>query len=221
LAILRGGGFYSATSGVNADGSVIVGGSTSAKGTFLSGIEAFRWTDAHGMKALGFLQNPGGGNSSYAHDVNADGSVVVGHSTSAKGIQAFRWTQDPGGVATGTMVGLGSLPGGAFYSVAHGVNADGSVVVGSSNSQAFRWTQDPVGGASGTMVGLGSLPGGSLFSGAYAVNADGNVVVGHSASARGHEAFRWTQDPGGVATGTMVGLGSLPGGGPFLVMLKA
>src|SRR5262245_47092881 len=73
---------------------------------------------------------PGGGLSSFATGVSADGSVVVGSSSSATSgpnpddREAFRWT-----AATG-MVGLGFLPGGTFSdSGAFGVSADGSVVV--------------------------------------------------------------------------------------------
>jgi probable HAF family extracellular repeat protein len=54
---------------------------------------------------------PGGGFSPFALwsalGVSADGSVVVGVSSSPNAIQAFRWTQ-----ATGVVI-LGDLPGGA------------------------------------------------------------------------------------------------------------
>ncbi|GCL47825.1 PEP-CTERM sorting domain-containing protein [Microcystis aeruginosa] len=185
------GGSFSTASGVSADGSVVVGESSSANGR-----EAFRWTQATGMVGLGDL--PGGFFNSQPFGVSGDGSVVVGESSSANGFEAFRWTQGTG------MVGLGDFPGGGFGSIARGVSADGSVVVGygfSANGQeAFRWTQ-----ATG-MVGLGDLAGGSFSSTANGVSADGSVVVGESESANGNEAFRWTQ-----ATG-MVGLGDLPGG---------
>jgi probable HAF family extracellular repeat protein len=110
-----------------------VGGASSAAshgggaGFFLS-FEAFRWTQATGMIPLGDL--PGGGFYSFANAVSADGSVIVGASTSTDSgvsdLEAFRWTQ-----ATG-MVGLGDLPGGRVDSFATGVSADGSIVVGSS-----------------------------------------------------------------------------------------
>ena len=192
LGDLAGGSFYSAAYGVNADGSVVVGVSTSSNGD-----EAFRWTEGSGMVGLGDLA--GGSFYSKAYGVNADGSVVVGISNILNGNEAFRWTEGSG------MVGLGDLAGGSFYSYATAVNADGSVVVGVSTSsngdEAFRWTE-------GTgMVALGDLAGGSFYSVAYGVNADGSVVVGGSTSSNGDEAFRWTEGTG------MVALGDLAGGG--------
>jgi probable HAF family extracellular repeat protein len=209
LGFLPGGSFSrSFALGVSADGSVVVGESSSVN----SPAEAFRWTQGTGMVGLGFL--PGGGPSanlnagSNALGISADGSVVVGYSNIPNvngGYEAFRWTQ-----ATG-MVGLGDLPGGIFDSKATGVSADGSVVVGNGTGfygTAFRWTQ-----ATG-MVGLGYLLGGGYYaaSSASGVSANGSVVVGNSTSANGiealgwQEAFRWTQGTG------MVGLGDLPGG---------
>ena len=104
---------------------------------------------------------------SQAYGVSTDGSVVVGHGTSASGFEAFRWTQ------RGGKEGLGDLPGGEFDSWAFGVSTDGSVVVGhgtsASGDEAFRWTQSG-------MVGLGDLPGGNFKSGASDVSADGSVI---------------------------------------------
>jgi probable HAF family extracellular repeat protein len=132
LGDLPGGDSFSVAADVSTDGSIVVGGASSAASlagsSFELDFEAFRWTQATGMVGLGDL--PGGGFHSFAHAVSADGSVVVGASTStASGIsdfEAFRWTP-----ATG-MVGLGDLPGGNFASTATAVSADGSVIVGSS-----------------------------------------------------------------------------------------
>ena len=147
---------------------------------------------------LGFLTGSVHILDSRAFGVSADGSVVIGHSSSASGVEAFRWTRQGG------MIGLGDLAGGDFTSYAHGASGDGSVVVGTSASasgdEAFRWTSED------GMVGLGDFPGGWFFSDAYDVSADGSVVVGVSNSASGQEAFRWTSDGG------MVGLGDLAGG---------
>lgn len=192
--------------GISADGTTIVGASSSANSTF----EAFRWTQATGMVSLGGLPS-GNVASSDANGVSADGSVIVGTGFGFAGstinaTEAFRWTQQTG------YVGLGVLPGtNTRSSSANGVSADGSVVVGQSafspNSsfdgrQAYRWTQ-------GTgMVGLGYLPGASTTNAASVANgvsADGSVVVGQSDSASGRQAFRWTQEGG------MIGLGFLPG----------
>jgi probable HAF family extracellular repeat protein len=132
LGDLPGGDSYSVAAKVSHDGSVVVGGASSAASlagsSFTLDFEAFRWTQAGGMVGLGDL--PGGGFHSFANAVSGDGSVIVGASTStASGIsdfEAFRWTQ-----ATG-MVGLGDLPGGNFASTATAVSADGSIIVGSS-----------------------------------------------------------------------------------------
>jgi probable HAF family extracellular repeat protein len=145
---------------------------------------------------------PGGVSGGTAVAVSADGSVVVGASSSANGDEAVRWTR------SGGLVGLGDLPGGVFRSEADGVSADGNVIVGAGNvgidaalRQAYRWTP-----ATG-MVGLGYLPGGGTGATSFAneVNPAGTVVVGLSSSATGPQAFRWTADAG------MVGLGRLPG----------
>ncbi len=152
----------------------------------------------------------GGGVSSKAVAVSADGSAVVGESASAEGSEAFRWTAADG------MVGLGDLPSGGFYSKALGVSADGSVVVGNSSSksdrQAFRWT------AAGGMTSLGGFAGVDIRSDAMATSDDGSVVVGHGDSLEGRQAFRWentgtcTLDNSG-AEPCMVGLGDLARGG--------
>jgi probable HAF family extracellular repeat protein len=184
------------------------------------------------------LGNPPGRFHSWAADVSADGSVVVGHldSISEGAFQAFRWTPSEG------MVLLGYLPDGEFHSMAEGVSPDGSVVVGRSYSawgiEAFRWTE------SDGMIGLGDLPGGNFWSHAYAVSEDGLVIVGFGYSASGQEAFHWTAANGMVALGRgqaydvsadgtvvvgtsnghafrwtedagMVELGDLPGGKPY------
>ncbi|MEZ6242433.1 MAG: GC-type dockerin domain-anchored protein [Phycisphaerales bacterium] len=180
------GGTGSGASGVSADGSVVVGGSSNAAGQS----RAFRWTVATGMQNLGTL-----GGYSDARGVSADGSVVVGTSGNATGRhRAFRWT-----VATG-MQDLGTL--GGTDSEAYGVSADGLVVVGGSSnaagqSRTFRWT------AATGMQDLGTLGG---YSDAYGVSADGSVVVGTSSNAAGQpRAFRWT------AAGGMQDLGTLGG----------
>ena len=79
----------------------------------------------------------GRGFYSQAFGVSADGSVVIGSSSSAVGGEAFRWT------SVGGMVGLGDLPGQDFWSFAFGVTADGSTVVGvsqaASGNEAVLW----------------------------------------------------------------------------------
>ena len=135
------------------------------------------------FQGLGYLPLPGGYFTSSATDVSADGSVVVGVSSSmvsgSSHYKAFRWTKENG------MVGLGELTGGEYFSNATGVSADGSVIVGfrrsTSGKEAFRWTQET------GMVGLGDLPGGFFSSLAFNVSGDGSIVVGYSRSAWGNE----------------------------------
>jgi probable HAF family extracellular repeat protein len=174
-------GTYSDAFAVTPDGNVVVGLSSSPDGQ-----EAFRWTIATGLEALGHLA-PGDNASDAAYGVSADGATVAGVSGSAQGPQAFRWTQGTG------MVGLGDLPGGEFSSSASAASADGSVIVGAASSalgrEAFRWTE-----ASG-MIGLGDLPGGSFSSEANATTADGAIVVG-AATTSDLSAFIWTATTG-------------------------
>jgi len=139
-----------------------------------------------------------GGFESYAIDVSADGSVVVGSARNAAwAVRAFRWT------ASGGMQDLGTLPGGN-WSETWGVSADGAVVVGwgenaARQPRAFRWT------ASGGMQDLGTL--GGNWSEANGVSADGAVVVGRAYKpGAGWRAFRWTAASG------MQDLGTLPSG---------
>jgi probable HAF family extracellular repeat protein len=239
LGDLPGDAFFSVANGISADGLVVVGQSRGQNGE-----EAFRWTQSGGMVGLGHLAGislPPYGvfYTSEATAVSADGSVVIGQSSTANGngntqdeYEAFRWTQ------SGGMVGLGDLPGGRFTSRANAVSADGSVVVGigvnAMTVQALRWTQSSgmmsstvigndiaigvsadgvvVAGSDGLMQGngntirLGDLPGGANYTEAKGMSANGLVVVGDSNSSLGREAFRWTQ------SGGMVGLGDLPGG---------
>jgi probable HAF family extracellular repeat protein len=143
------------------------------------------------MVGLGILL---GHHASSAKGVSADGSVIVGSSSSDSAHEAFRWTADGG------MVGLGRLRD-HLHSYAQDISADGSVVVGSSGNrtlgvlyphgwepvedyEAFVWTE-----ADG-MVGLGYLPGDG-WSQAYAVSADGSMVVGASASLEYDGEYRW------------------------------
>jgi len=180
--------FERAALGVSGDGSVVVG-------TF--GGQAFRWTAATGMVGLDTLPTPVGGASSTARAINADGSVIVGGTSSAIGDQPFRHT------IAGGMLGLGFPGDGAFA-----VSADGSVLAGTHRGmsdlpEAFRWT------AAGGAVPLGFIdPNDSVRSDAFAISGDGNVVVGggETFSTGDVEAFRWT------AAGGLVPLGDLPGG---------
>lgn len=161
---LAGGSDRSIPEGISADGSTIVGHSSSSLSGTFPNKEAFRWTEIEGMQGLGYL--PGGSSSSSAEGVSADGSVIVGQSAASGGLRAFRWTLGTG------MVSLGTLPG-AASSGAFAVSDDGSTIVGASGSEAFRWT------SKSGMVALGR-PAGATYAAMRGVSGDGSVAVGGS-----------------------------------------
>ena len=181
------GGTTSIANGVSADGSVVVGYSDAAEtGVNYEIFEAFRWTQADGLVGLGWL--PGGTKFSEAFGVSADGSTIVGVSSSAAGNQAFRWTQAEG------MVGLGILPG-ATFARAQAISADKTTIIGyctfsDGNNHAFRWT------AAEGMVDLG-LMSGDVFAEAKGLSADGSVIVGRAgADFSQTHAFIWDKTNG-------------------------
>ena len=116
------------------------------------------------------MQDLGGGGTSFANDVSADGSVVVGGS-SAMG--AFRWTE------SGGMQSLGSLTDGGA-ATAWAVSAVGDIIAGFSDggleTGMFRWTD------SGGMQEIGrdglSYAEMEIYSGHLVMSADGGVMGG-------------------------------------------
>jgi len=180
------GGTTSYARGISPDGQMVVGQAFSSQGR-----EAFQWTQAGGLVALGGMSGPSYYNSAAA--ASYDGAYIIGGDWYSR--RAWRYSG-------GTYTNLGDL--GGNFSEAMAISWDGSVVVGGSDytsgkTQAFRWTQ-----ASG-MVGLGMLSGGARSSG-RGVSADGSIVVGDSESSSGTQAIYWTQ------AGGLVGLGDLSGG---------
>jgi probable HAF family extracellular repeat protein len=169
---------WSRANAVSADGSVVVGVSTSGNSE-----EGFRWTAATGMVGLGFLP---GGTWSTANLVSDDGQVIAGTvsfaSDPVRNAAAFRWTE-----ATG-MTDLGFLPA-APATMAQAMSRDGRFVVGRSGAEAFRWSE------AGGIVSLGRLPGDQESSG-IAVSDDGAVVLGRSSIDGRSEYFIWTEADG-------------------------
>ncbi|MEM6611415.1 MAG: PEP-CTERM sorting domain-containing protein [Cyanobacteria bacterium P01_C01_bin.72] len=207
LGYLPGGDLNSSATSISADGSTVVGQSSSENGR-----EAFIWNKADGMVGLGDLS--GGDFASSAASISADGSTVVGQSSSENGREAFIWNEANG------MVSLGDLPGGQFASQSHDVSAGGKIVVGQGKpstknpEMAFFETEAFIWNKANGMVGLGDLSGGQFASIAYAVSAGGKIVVGQGKPSTKNpemaffetEAFIWNKANG------MVGLGDLPGG---------
>ena len=207
------GGNSSHAYSVSADGSIVVGVSTTAQYRE----RAFRWM-AGSMENLGTL----GGDQSVATGISGDGSVIVGWSLDANNIKhAFKWTSDNGmqdldagdytqavGVSydgsvivvnngmdgfayrltSGGLKNIGTL--GGNQSVAYDISDDGSVIVGfsydsSGDPYAFRWTEDSI------------MKIGTYYSFARGVSGDGNTVTGSETGAAGlHRAFRWTESNG-------------------------
>jgi probable HAF family extracellular repeat protein len=115
--------------------------------------------------------------ASYAHDLSADGAVIVGKYRDRGRIRAFRWEMSggEGGEGKGVMKLLPTPPGEDSQSRAFAVSADGSVVVGEIHTdgrvEAFRWE-------GGAVTRLGHLEESSVYSSARGVSANGSMVVG-------------------------------------------
>jgi probable HAF family extracellular repeat protein len=114
-----------------------------------------------------------GGNTSFAYAISADGSVVVGESTSdGFGTAPFRWTQQIG------MVSL--LPSQTNnYGSAFAVSAGGDVIVGTA--VVYAGTELEVGGAFvwRSDTGIQRLAiNDNGYANAWGVSGDGSVIVG-------------------------------------------
>lgn len=140
-----------------------------------------------------------GATQSFAWDVSADGSVVVGSHWVPSGFaipqRAFRW-------ASGVFQDLGSLDPDAPEAQALGVSDDGSRVVGWSRAisgfqRPFLWTP-----ATG-MQEIPDIPGSDAV--AADISGDGATIVGYFLDVDGYHAFRWN-------TGVVTDLGFIPGG---------
>lgn len=187
--------------GASFDGSIITGFDLEV---------AFRWTATTGATPL-HVQSQAI-SSSYAFDVSADGSVIVGYANSNYWLMdgtPFIWTETNG------MSLLDPSPAGYSDGIAFSVSSDGTVLVGRlqtfdpqfpdfAEGEAFYWSPEA------GFVTLGQLNPSDAYldSFAYGVSHDGSVIVGYAYSTNHRrEAFRWT------AAGGMQGLGFLPGGG--------
>jgi len=166
---------YSIAYGISADGSIIVGESASYKGIY----EAFRWTQEEAMVGLGFLNVPAEPDDAHseAKAISADGSVIVGMSTSPRfTYEAFRWED-------GVMEGLG------IDGCAYAVSADGSVIVGATNFDLAAFIWDETNGARYLKDVLENECGldltGWTLTAARGISADGLTIVGYGINPAG------------------------------------
>jgi len=197
--------FYTPAS-ITADGRITVGQGTLTRHAVLA-------APSGDLTDLGVL-NAGDG-VSYANDVDASGTVVVGGSGQCISAffctsRAFRWSTGTGMVALVNPFGSGN------DSNATGISDDGSTIVGwaRTGAGALPPTRAVVWRGT-TVLDLSTLATGRR-SEAYGVSSNGGVVVGVSDLRVGQDpndgadvyrdrAFRWT------ATGGMQNLGLLSG----------
>lgn len=157
---------------------------------------------------------------SAAHDISADGRIVVGSAADADGIdRAFRWVEGATGGVAGNeqMYDLGTLVPSRSdaESLARAISRDGVYIVGWSNSAgegseevddklAFRWTEET--GMESVHDWLErngvALADGQALTDATAVSDDGRVIAGlmkFGVSSSGAFIARVTGDgPGGL-----------------------
>ena len=144
LGDLPGGSFVHAlATGISADGSTVVGYSSSENNTNPYDYEAFRWTAKTGMVGLGDL--PGGRFMSEAYAVSRDGTKIYGtSSTTLPGGRAFVWEEKHGmrqlAAVLAEEYGF-DLKGWRLHAV-NAVSADGRTLVGGGanpNGQSEAW----------------------------------------------------------------------------------
>lgn len=197
LGDLPGGIFDSRGTAISDDGSIIVGASSSANAAWPN-TEGFRWDSVHGMRGIGVVSGPVGGQSPVVA-VSGDGQVLVGRAAPPGGpTQAFIWTERDG------FTMLGVLPG---ETLAHPGDATfhGDLVVGSASTiygqSGRRWTRQdgwevlfPEAGA------------------ALSITPDGSIATGRYGAGVTREPLRWTPADGarglGNPAGTDTGVGN-------------
>jgi uncharacterized membrane protein len=171
--------------GISGDGNVVVGDFGYEVSPGLTDRAAFRWTQGTNTQLIATGSDVC---CSYAQDVSANGSVVVGQRgvLDDDGIriysEAFSWNN-------GHTVGIGHFGANAEGdrdSYATAVSSNGLVVIGNSTSSAgnrpFRWTEQ------GGLQEIGAVAG----SFASDISGDGSVIVGENDGA----AFIWRNSSG-------------------------
>ena len=183
---------------VSADGLTVVGKGNSGSSFQVEDIgTAMRWTSEEGMVSLGFVD--GGEPLSWARDVSASGSTIVGGSQSPRGTVAFRWTESLG------MVPLDPAAAGSTISEALGVSGNGDRIVGTNYDTdlqdfvAFVWDEGH--GMRNLQqlleqeLGLGKSLAGWRLQQATGISADGLTIVGTGIDPDGHQQGWLTSVP--------------------------
>lgn len=228
LGILGGGDSVSHANAVSRNGQYVVG----YTGPYYTN-QAFRWSAATGMVALGTIP---GDHGSVAYGVSNDGNTVA-TSSSSNISHAGVWKSGAG------MSSLGYVLPGYAQGWAKCVSADGAILGGVVDYPGtwigFQWTQASgmvaltpastlintcsadgsvmagyIGSDAGLwtqatgVVSLGRLPITGHYGSAQAtgLSADGSIVVGYDGQGGSQSAFRWTQGTG------MIELSHLAGG---------
>lgn len=200
-------GTNAAVSGINHSDSV-----TGDFGTASGYPEAFLYT-AGTISFLGDM----GSHGSLGNGINDYGQVTgFVYPRPGTSYSAFLWTPDSPHGATGSMVLLPTPQYPGTDQTAFGINAMGQVVGAASfavGNHAALWTPSSPHSTTTTIADLGTLGGSGSFSQANAINR-GGAVVGKSDVVVGStsHAFVWTPAAPNGSTGTMVDLGTLPGG---------
>ncbi len=192
LGDLPGGAFMSRATAVSADGSTVVGYSTSTAVDPNGGHEAFRWK-AGQMLGLG-APTQGPGKFSRATGVNWDGSRIVGDSRPLDLDRPFLWEN-------------GSLTGAFFEeSIAGQMSDNGHFAVHSQYGHTI-WSAIVV--PSGGYFNIPMLTGGDPFQvgvRALGISSDGLAAFGKSSVAAGQErAIRWKLGEGSYPVPLLAG----------------
>ena len=176
--------------GVSDDGGDVVG-TLERFNDDVPGLQTQAFVSRNGvMTGLGDFA--GGGLSSRAAGISADGSTIAGTGSRETSLEAFIYRN-------GTMTGIGNLATGASFnsSTATAISSDGSTVIGQSvgttldnDGRLLNRSEEAFIYQNGVMSSLGQLdPDVAGLSEALGVSADGSFVVGSSGTAYGRAAF--------------------------------
>lgn len=157
--------------GISNDGEIVVGASYSIlpDGPYAGSavLQGFRWENGE-ITGIGMLSTTSTIPWSFATDISADGSTIVGYSMSdnafSMGWEAVRWSAD------GQIEALGDFIPTEYWSESKGVSGDGSIVVGVSymTGQGFRWENGVLESLSTAAVHFGN---------ATAISDDGTAII--------------------------------------------